>query len=55
MKISILRIAKMNKKLLQTLSLSGVVMLSACAGDFVGWGSISDEEVIVTKEECLGL
>ena len=54
MKISILRIAKMNKKLLQTLSLSSVVMLSACAGDFVGWGSIGDEEVIVTKEECLG-
>ena len=44
----------MNKKLLQTLSLSSVVMLSACAGDFVGWGSIGDEEVIVTKEECLG-
>ena len=54
MKISILRIAKMNKKLLQTLSLSGVVMLSACAGDFVGWSSIGDDEVIVTKEECLG-
>ncbi len=54
MKISIQRTDKMNKKLLQTLSLSGVVMLSACAGDFVGWSSIGDEEVIVTKEECLG-
>ena len=54
MKISIQRTDKMNKKLLQTLSLSSVVMLSACAGDFVGWGSIGDEEVIVTKEECLG-
>ena len=54
MKISILRIAKMNKKLLQTLSLSSVVLLSACTGNFVGWGGIADEEVIVTKEECLG-
>lgn len=44
----------MNKKLLQTLSLSGVVALSACAGDFVGWNSVSEEEVFVTQEECLG-
>jgi hypothetical protein len=54
MKNSILRIAKMNQKLLHTLSLSGVLLLSACAGNFVGWGGISDEEVVVTQEECLG-
>lgn len=53
MKISILRIAKMNIKLLQTLFLSGVLLVSACTSDFVGWGGI-DEEVIVTKEEFLG-
>ena len=54
MKISILRIAKMNAKLLQILAFSGIALLSACTTDFVGWNTISDEEVIVTKEECLG-
>ena len=54
MKISILRIAKMNIKPLQIMSLSGLALISACTSDFVGWGSINGEEVIVTKEECLG-
>ncbi len=53
MKNSILRIVKMNKKLLQTLSLSCVVLLSSCTGNFVGWSTLGDEDVVVTKEECV--
>ena len=47
MKISIPRIVKMNTKLLQTLSLSGLVLLSACASNFMGGNE--GEEVIVTQ------
>ena len=54
MRNSILRIVNMNKKLLQTLSLSSVVLLSGCAGNFVGWGVFSDNDVVVTNEECVG-
>ena len=54
MKTSILRIAKMNIKFLQTLSLSGVFLLSACASGFVGWGGNANEEIVVTQEEFLG-
>ena len=50
MKISILRIGKMNLKLLQTLSLSGVFLLSACASGFVGWNEPNTEEIVVTEE-----
>ena len=50
MKISILRIGKMNLKLLHMLSLSGVFMLSACASGFVGWSGTYTEEVVVTEE-----
>ena len=46
MKISILRIVKMNVKLLQTLSLSGVVLLSACASDLTAWISAEDGDVV---------
>ena len=53
MKISILRIAKMNAKLLQTLSLSGIALLSACASDFTGWGAFGDDEVLISSEECV--
>ena len=49
MKISILRIGKMKLKLLQTLSLSGVLMLSACAS-FVGWNEAFTDEIVVTEE-----
>ena len=48
MKNSILRIVKMNKKLLQTLSLSCVVLLSSCTGNFVGWSTLGDEDVVTT-------
>lgn len=50
MKISILRISKMNLKLLQMLSLSGVLLVSACASGFVGWGEPYTEEVVITEE-----
>lgn len=43
----------MNTKLLHTLSLSGVVLLSACTSDFIGWKVISDEEVVVKEEDCI--
>ena len=49
MKISIPRIVKMNKKLLQTLSLSGVILLSACTSGIMWWEENADEEVIVTQ------
>ena len=49
MKISIPRIVKMNTKLLQILSLSGVVLLSACNSTLMGMIQSSDEEVIVTQ------
>ena len=54
MRNSILRIVKMNKKLLQTLSLSSVVLLSGCAGYFTSWGDFSGNDVVVTNEECVG-
>lgn len=50
MKISILRIGKMNLKSLQILALPGVFLLSACASGFVGWGEPYTEEVVVEEE-----
>lgn len=39
----------MNKKLLQTLSLSGVVVLSACTPNFMGWNNTDNEEVVIAQ------
>ena len=39
----------MNVKLLQTLSLSGVVMLSACTSDFVTWLNEGEEDVMIVQ------
>ena len=43
----------MNSKLLKTASLSVAFLLTACTG-FVGWNGVEGEEIVVSKEECLG-
>ena len=50
MKNSILRIAEMNVKLLKTLSLSGLVLLSACASDLMTFIT-EDGEVVAAWSE----